>query len=59
MLSILAVELNRGTLAIVLEIKLYIYDISTMSLLHVIETTPDPESAFALLLRRILTLTKP
>ena len=47
--SILAVKLNRKTLVIVLETEIYIYDISNMRLLHVIETTPNPEGAFALL----------
>jgi len=41
--SILAVKLNRKTLVIVLEAEIYIYDISNMRLLHVIETTPNPE----------------
>ncbi|KAJ3879877.1 WD40 repeat-like protein [Lentinula edodes] len=42
--SILAVKLNRKTLVIVLETEIYIYDISNMRLLHVIETTPNPEA---------------
>ena len=41
--SILAVKLNRKTLVIVLEVEIYIYDISNMRLLHVIETTPNPD----------------
>lgn len=41
--SILAVKLNRKRLVIVLESEIYIYDISNMKLLHVIETTPNPE----------------
>jgi autophagy-related protein 18 len=41
--SILAVKLNRKTLVIVLETVIYIYDISNMKLLHVIETAPNPE----------------
>jgi len=41
--SILAVKLNRKNLVIVLEAEVYIYDISNMRLLHVIETTPNPE----------------
>ena len=40
--SILAVKLNRKTLVIVLEVEIYIYDISNMKLLHVIETPPNP-----------------
>ncbi|TFK21090.1 WD40 repeat-like protein [Coprinopsis marcescibilis] len=46
--SILAVKLNRKTLVIVLENEIYIYDISNMRLLHVIETTPNPEAICAL-----------
>lgn len=41
--SILAVKLNRKTLVVVLEVEIYIYDISNMRLLHVIETSPNPE----------------
>jgi len=41
--SILAVKLNRKSLVIVLEMEIYIYDISNMWLLHVIETSPNPE----------------
>ncbi|KAG6827488.1 hypothetical protein H0H92_011564 [Tricholoma furcatifolium] len=41
--SILAVKLNRKTLVIVLEVEIYIYDISNMRLLHVIETTKNPD----------------
>lgn len=44
--SILAVKLNRKTLAIVLETEIYVYDISNMRLLHVIETVPNPEGPF-------------
>lgn len=44
--SILAVKLNRKTLVIVLEVEIYIYDISNMKLLHVIETTKNPEGWF-------------
>lgn len=44
--SILAVKLNRKTLVIVLEAEIYIYDISNMRLLHVIETTPNPEGVY-------------
>ena len=43
--SILAVKLNRKTLVIVLETEIYIYDISNMRLLHVIETAPNPEGS--------------
>lgn len=41
--SIQAVKMNRKTLVIVLETEIYIYDISNMRLLHVIETMPNPE----------------
>ena len=44
--SILAVKLNRKTLVVVLENEIYIYDISNMRLMHVIETTPNPEGEF-------------
>ncbi|KAJ8694293.1 autophagy protein [Pleurotus ostreatus] len=43
-LSILAVRMNQRALVIVLEAEIYIYDISTMRLLHVIETTANPEA---------------
>ena len=43
--SILSVKLNRKSLVIVLEMEIYIYDISNMRLLHVIETTPNPDGA--------------
>ncbi|QRV81627.1 autophagy-related protein 18 [Ceratobasidium sp. AG-Ba] len=46
--SILAVKLNRKTLVVVLEVEIYIYDISTMRLLHVIETSPNPLAICAL-----------
>ncbi|KAG6849000.1 hypothetical protein H0H93_012085 [Arthromyces matolae] len=46
--SILAVKLNRKTLVIVLEAEIYIYDISNMRLLHVIETTKNPDAICAL-----------
>ncbi|KIK97278.1 hypothetical protein PAXRUDRAFT_825085 [Paxillus rubicundulus Ve08.2h10] len=46
--SILSVKLNRKTLVVVLEMEIYIYDISNMRLLHVIETAPNPEAICAL-----------
>ncbi|KAI0784072.1 WD40 repeat-like protein [Abortiporus biennis] len=46
--AILAVKLNRKTLVIVLETEIYIYDISNMRLMHVIETTPNPDAIVAL-----------
>ena len=54
--SILSVKLNRKSLVIVLEMEIYIYDISNMRLLHVIETTPNPDGTFLTLsLTHILT----
>ena len=44
--SILAVKLNRKTLVVVLKNEIYIYDISNMRLMHVIETTPNPEGTY-------------
>ncbi|KAF7437592.1 autophagy protein [Pleurotus ostreatus] len=46
--SILAVKMNRRALVVVLETEIYIYDISNMRLLHVIETTANPEAICAL-----------
>ncbi|KAG8991877.1 autophagy protein [Tulasnella sp. JGI-2019a] len=46
--SILTVKLNRKTLVIVLEVEIYIYDISNMKLLHVIETSKNPDAIVAL-----------
>ncbi|KAJ6556646.1 WD40 repeat-like protein [Mycena vulgaris] len=46
--SILSVKLNRKTLVIVLETEIYVYDISNMRLLHVIETVANPEAICAL-----------
>ncbi|KAJ7746646.1 WD40 repeat-like protein [Mycena metata] len=46
--SILRVLLNRKTLVIVLETEIYVYDISNMRLLHVVETVPNPEAICAL-----------
>jgi autophagy-related protein 18 len=48
--SILAVKLNRKTLVIILETEIYVYDISNMRLLHVIETVPNPDGGFYFLL---------
>ena len=47
--SILAVKLNRKTLVVVLENEIYIYDVSNMRLMHVIETTPNPEGATSII----------
>ncbi|PHH83162.1 hypothetical protein CDD82_3327 [Ophiocordyceps australis] len=46
--AVLAVRLNRKRLAIVLEEELYLYDISNMSLLHTIATSPNPSAICAL-----------
>ena len=55
--SILAVKLNRKTLVIVLETEIYIYDISNMRLLHVIETAPNPDGKYTMLFVSIISLT--
>ncbi|KAI5981969.1 hypothetical protein EDD15DRAFT_2107275, partial [Pisolithus albus] len=39
----LPIKFNRETLVIVLETEIYMYDISNMRLLRVIETAPIPE----------------
>jgi len=44
--SVLAVKMNRKRLIVVLESEIYIYDISTMKLLHTIETGPNPNGAY-------------
>ncbi|GMK55001.1 hypothetical protein CspeluHIS016_0200570 [Cutaneotrichosporon spelunceum] len=46
--SVLAVKMNRKRLIVVLETEIYIYDISTMKLLHTIETGPNPNAVCAL-----------
>lgn len=43
--SVLAVKLNRKRMVVVLEEEIYIYDVSTMKLLHTIETSPNPNGA--------------
>ena len=40
--SILGVKLNRKRMIVVLEEEIYIYDVSTMKLLHTIETNVNP-----------------
>jgi autophagy-related protein 18 len=37
--------MNRKRLIVVLDTEIYIYDISTMKLLHTIETGPNPNGA--------------
>jgi autophagy-related protein 18 len=46
--AILAVRLNRKRLAVVLEQSIYLYDIANMSLIHTIETSPNPGAICAL-----------
>ncbi|KAK4700494.1 autophagy-related protein 18, partial [Phenoliferia sp. Uapishka_3] len=46
--TILAVKLNRRRLVVVLEERIYVYDISNMKLLHEIETSPNPQAICAL-----------
>ncbi|KAK3988173.1 autophagy-like protein 18 [Cladorrhinum sp. PSN332] len=46
--AVLAVRLNRKRLVVVLEEEIYIYDISNMSLLTTIPTSPNPNAICAL-----------
>ncbi|ORX96135.1 WD40 repeat-like protein [Basidiobolus meristosporus CBS 931.73] len=46
--TILAVKLNRRRLVVILEEQIYVYDISNMKLLHIIETSPNPHAVCAL-----------
>ncbi|GAA5999693.1 hypothetical protein JCM10207_005871 [Rhodosporidiobolus poonsookiae] len=46
--TILAVKLNRRRLVVVLEERIYVYDISNMKLLHEIETSSNPNAICAL-----------
>ncbi|ORX37706.1 WD40-repeat-containing domain protein [Kockovaella imperatae] len=46
--SVLSVKMNRKRLIVVLESEIYIYDISTMKLLHTIETGPNPNAVCSL-----------
>ncbi|KAK0634911.1 WD40-repeat-containing domain protein [Bombardia bombarda] len=46
--AVLAVRLNRKRLAVVLEEEIYLYDISNMSLLYTIATSPNPTAICAL-----------
>ncbi|KFH44249.1 Autophagy-related protein-like protein [Hapsidospora chrysogenum ATCC 11550] len=46
--AVLAVRLNRKRLAVVLEEEIYLYDISNMSLIHTIHTSPNPDAICAL-----------
>ena len=55
--TILAVKLNRRRLVVVLEERIYVYDISNMKLLHEIETSPNPQGAFSTPLTPVRALT--
>ncbi|KAK4184713.1 autophagy-related protein 18 [Podospora australis] len=46
--AVLAVRLNRKRLVVVLEQEIYLYDISNMSLLNTIATSPNPNAICAL-----------
>ncbi|TVY85052.1 Autophagy-related protein [Lachnellula suecica] len=46
--AVLAVRLNRKRLAVVLEEEIYLYDISNMTLLRTIATSPNPNAICAL-----------
>lgn len=46
--AVRAVRLNRKRLAVILEEEIYVYDISNMSLLHTIPTSPNPNAICAL-----------
>lgn len=46
--AVLAVRLNRKRLAVVLEEEIYLYDISNMTLLYTIATSPNPSAICAL-----------
>jgi autophagy-related protein 18 len=46
--AVLAVRLNRKRLAVVLEEEIYLYDISNMTLMYTIATSPNPNAICAL-----------
>ncbi|KAG6040192.1 autophagy protein [Claviceps citrina] len=46
--AVLAVRLNRKRLAVILEEEIYLYDISNMTLLYTIPTSPNPSAICAL-----------
>lgn len=46
--TILSVKMNRRRLVVVLEERIYVYDISNMKLLHEIESSPNPNAICAL-----------
>lgn len=45
---ILSVKMNKKRLVVVLETKIHIYDISTMKILHTLDTAPNPKGLCAL-----------
>jgi len=45
---ILGVRMNKKRLVVVMETKIHIYDISTMKILHTIDTKPNPKGLCAL-----------
>lgn len=45
--AILSVKLNKKRMAVVMETKIHIYDISTMKILHTIDTFPNPKGVCA------------
>ncbi|KAF2423611.1 WD40 repeat-like protein [Tothia fuscella] len=46
--KILAIQINRKRLVVVLDGSIYLYDISNMKLLHTIETPPNPHALCSL-----------
>jgi len=46
--AILAIKMNKKRLVVVLETKIHIYDISSIKILHTIETVPNPKGICAL-----------
>ena len=40
--KILSVHMNRKRLVVVLDSKIHLYDLSTMKIIHTIETPPNP-----------------
>ncbi|CAD6502641.1 BgTH12-05231 [Blumeria graminis f. sp. triticale] len=46
--AVLAVKLNRKRMAVALEEEIYLYDISNMTLLYTISTSPNPNAICAL-----------
>lgn len=44
--KVLAAKMNRKRLVVVLEEKISIYDLHTMTIVHTIETIPNPNGKF-------------